>query len=131
VDFKKHQIGNDGCKQASDDRCCAMLKETPVRSSSASCVDTVLVPSHEEIATRAEALWRERGCPLGYDDELWLEAERHCYQRSNGPLEGENQVALCYPPSRLNLESDNAMGDVLEELNYLFPGQTGRETTSL
>jgi hypothetical protein len=131
VDFRKHQIGHDGCKQASDDRDCAMTKKTSVRSSSASYADTVLAPSHEEIATRAEALWRERGCPLGCDDELWLEAERHVYQRSNGPLEGENQVASSYTPSRLNLESDDAMGNVLEELDYLFPGPTGKETTSL
>jgi hypothetical protein len=91
----------------------------------------VWAPSHEEIATRAETLWRERGCPLGSDDELWLEAERHCYPRSNDPLEKKNQVALCYTPSRLNLESDDAMGNVLEELDYLYPGQTGKETTSL
>lgn len=30
---------------------------------------------HEEIARRAEQLWRERSCPAGSDDAIWLEAE--------------------------------------------------------
>ncbi|MBC8008765.1 MAG: DUF2934 domain-containing protein [Burkholderiales bacterium] len=41
-------------------------------------------PVHDEPATvdlkkvseRARALWRERGCPMGRDEEIWLEAER-------------------------------------------------------
>src|SRR3954471_1844828 len=30
---------------------------------------------HEEIARRAEKLWRDRNCPAGSDDAIWLEAE--------------------------------------------------------
>lgn len=30
---------------------------------------------HEEIARRAEQLWRERNCPAGSDQAIWLEAE--------------------------------------------------------
>lgn len=30
---------------------------------------------HEEIAQRAEKLWRERSCPAGSDEAIWLEAE--------------------------------------------------------
>jgi hypothetical protein len=30
---------------------------------------------HEQIAARAEKLWRERSCPAGSDDAIWLEAE--------------------------------------------------------
>jgi hypothetical protein len=37
------------------------------------------VPSHEEIVTRAAALWREKGCPQACDDEIWLEAERQLW----------------------------------------------------
>jgi hypothetical protein len=30
---------------------------------------------HEQIAARAEKLWRERNCPAGSDEAIWLEAE--------------------------------------------------------
>lgn len=30
---------------------------------------------HEEIARRAEKLWRDRSCPAGSDEAIWLEAE--------------------------------------------------------
>jgi hypothetical protein len=33
-------------------------------------------PDREVIAERARALWRERGCPVGRDEEIWLAAER-------------------------------------------------------
>lgn len=33
-------------------------------------------PTHAEIAGQAEHLWRSRGCPVGRDSEIWLEAER-------------------------------------------------------
>jgi hypothetical protein len=32
-------------------------------------------PTHEQIAQRAEAIWRKRGCPLGQDAQHWHEAE--------------------------------------------------------
>ncbi len=33
-------------------------------------------PTHEQITERAQAIWRERACPEGRDEEIWLEAER-------------------------------------------------------
>jgi hypothetical protein len=30
---------------------------------------------HEQIAARAEKLWRDRDCPAGSDEAIWLEAE--------------------------------------------------------
>ncbi len=30
---------------------------------------------HEQIAARAEKLWRDRNCPVGQDETIWLEAE--------------------------------------------------------
>jgi hypothetical protein len=30
---------------------------------------------HEEIKRRAEKIWRDRNCPAGNDDAIWLEAE--------------------------------------------------------
>jgi hypothetical protein len=32
-------------------------------------------PKHEDIATLAYALWQERGCPEGTQEENWLRAE--------------------------------------------------------
>ena len=32
-------------------------------------------PTHEQIAQRAEAIWRKRGRPAGQDEQNWLEAE--------------------------------------------------------
>jgi hypothetical protein len=31
--------------------------------------------AHEEIARRAETLWRQKGWPAGQDEAIWLEAE--------------------------------------------------------
>ena len=33
-------------------------------------------PSHESVTQRAQQIWRDRGCPSGADNEIWLEAER-------------------------------------------------------
>lgn len=33
-------------------------------------------PTHDEIATAAHSLWKDRGCPEGIDNEIWLEAEQ-------------------------------------------------------
>jgi len=72
--------------------------------------------SREEIAKRAEAIWREKGCPKGCDDEIWLEAERQL-----------GRTAAADPRSDFKRDS----GDMMEELNERFPGPGGKETTSL
>src|SRR5580698_9003493 len=41
--------------------------------------------AHDIIAERAQAIWRERGSPLGRDMEIWLEAERQLYARRPAP----------------------------------------------
>src|SRR5580700_5588024 len=67
------------CKPAPRDLIWPMKKKPPIRPpspSSASSPGAHLPPSHEEIARQAEALWREKGCPHGRDDEIWLEAEQ-------------------------------------------------------
>ena len=50
---------------------------------SASKLDT---PSHEEIAARAEEIYRQSGCVPGRDLENWVRAENELKQRleSNG-----------------------------------------------
>ncbi|MCE0498172.1 MAG: DUF2934 domain-containing protein [Methylacidiphilales bacterium] len=106
-----------------------MKKKTSAHSSSSSVSSAavVLAPSHDEIATRAEALWREKGCPQGCDDELWLEAERQLCRSPAFEGEERDRIALADPRFDFNRKSD----DLMEELNQRFPGQTGKETTSL
>jgi hypothetical protein len=87
-----------------------------------------LAPSHSEIATRAEALWREMGCPQGCDKQIWLAAERDlCRQLRLERQESDRRALL----EQLSLINNVKMEDVMEKLEELYPGQSGRETTSL
>ena len=86
-----------------------------------------LIPTHEEIATRAEALWQYKGCPQACDDEIWLEAERQLCRLP--ALEGDERARIALADPRFDFnQNDN---DLMEELNERFPGQIGKETTSL
>jgi hypothetical protein len=38
--------------------------------------EQILAPTHEQIAKRAQEIWRQRGCPHGQDKQHWLEAEQ-------------------------------------------------------
>ncbi len=75
----------------------------------------------------AEVLWRQRGCPSGRDDEIWLEAERQLRHVARIQQDADDEKALSDPLSRLDLKSDDVMG----ELEELFPDPSGKETTSL
>lgn len=45
--------------------------------------------SHEQIAARAEELWRQRGSPSGQNDAIWLEAEAELKAKSESkPVSG-------------------------------------------
>jgi hypothetical protein len=83
--------------------------------------------SHEEIARRAEALWREKGCPPGCDAEIWLEAERRMGEHRRQKRDERDEKAFANPRFLFN-QGD---GSMMDELNERFPGSTGRETTSL
>jgi hypothetical protein len=39
-------------------------------------VSSEIRPTHEGIAALAYALWQERGCPEGTQEEHWLRAEK-------------------------------------------------------
>jgi Protein of unknown function (DUF2934) len=56
-------------------------EETGAEPTSQTPIDVVSVPppSHEEIATRAYAIWMEQGRPEGKDQENWSEAERQLW----------------------------------------------------
>lgn len=40
---------------------------------------------HEEIARRAEQVWRSRGSPQGQDEAIWLEAEKQLHAEAAPP----------------------------------------------
>src|SRR5215204_6259088 len=42
-------------------------------------------PSHEEVARRAEEIWKAQGCPTDRDTEIWFEAERQLSSRTATP----------------------------------------------
>jgi len=86
-----------------------------------------VAPSHEGIAVEAERLWRQEGCPKDRDEAIWLEAERQLAQEARTCRNEQDEKALSDPISRLDLKSDDVMG----ELEELFPAQTGKEPTSL
>lgn len=106
-----------------------MKKKTSVSPSPSSTASGVAVKarSHDEIATRAAALWREKGCPQGCDDALWLEAERQLRRSPSFEEKERDRMALADPRFDLNRKSD----DLMRELNERFPGKTGKETTSI
>lgn len=93
--------------------------------STSSCVN--VAPSHEEIAAEAEVLWRQEGCPRDRDEAIWLDAERQLLRVARTYRNEQDEKALSDPLSRLDLKSDDVMG----ELEELFPAQTGKEPTSL
>jgi len=40
------------------------------------------VPTHEQIAQCARAIWQSKGCPVGQDEQNWREAETQLRSRS-------------------------------------------------
>jgi hypothetical protein len=103
------------------------MKATTLNTVPTSCANDALAPSHEEIAVEAEVLWRQKGCPENCDEEIWLEAERQLFHVAKTHRDERDEKAFSDPLSRLDNKSDGVMG----ELEELYPGQTGRETTSL
>jgi hypothetical protein len=85
-------------------------------------------PSHDEIAARAEELWRERGCPHGQSTEIWLEAEQQLLRGATG--RGKMGYGVASEDRPMRLDSD-AKRPLEEELDERFPDDTGREPTSL
>jgi hypothetical protein len=49
----------------------AHIATIPISAAIASCK-----LSHDQIAQRAKTIWQARGCPLGQDQQNWLEAEK-------------------------------------------------------
>lgn len=100
---------------------------TPSASSSKTSAAPNQPPNHALIAAKAEALWRQRGRPIGADLEIWLDAERQLKLAGRCWRMKRDMKALSNPIPRLNLRR----GGVVGELEDLFPRDTGRSTTSL
>jgi len=47
----------------------------PKKNTIAAAAKPTRTPTHDEISTRARALWEAKGRPAGRDEEIWLEAE--------------------------------------------------------
>ncbi|HEY1765578.1 MAG TPA: DUF2934 domain-containing protein [Opitutaceae bacterium] len=66
------------------------------------------IPTRDQIAAKAESLWRDMGQPESRDEEIWLEAERQLRRtpvpRTLGradPEERMDELEAAYPdPSR-------------------------------
>lgn len=54
----------------------------PIQDISQSKTSKIVTPVHEEIAMRAYEIYRERGCPQGQSEEIWLQAEKEVKNRS-------------------------------------------------
>jgi len=92
-----------------------------------SAPDTRLTSAHREIATKAEALWRGKGCPPERDAEIWLEAESQIGAKHRLERDDRDEKAFADPHFLFH----SGGGIVMDQLNELFPASTGRETTSL
>jgi len=64
---------------------------------------------------------------MGRDETIWLEAERQLLQVARTYRNKQDKKVLSNPLSRLDLNSD----EVMDELEELFPAQSGKEPTSL
>lgn len=55
----------------------------------------------EEIARRAEQLWRERNCPAGSDEAIWLEAESELQAKAESqPVSGTESRPYVDEPAK-------------------------------
>ena len=103
------------------------MKTTTLDTLSPCPANAGLAPSHQEVATRAEMLWRQKGCPQGCDEEIWLTAERDLLRRRPFERDDADKIERADPGLKFGRIRDSLMG----ELDERFPGATGKETTSL
>jgi hypothetical protein len=94
------------------------LPPAPVPNSSA----------HAVVAARAEALWREQGCPHGRDLEHWLEAERQLGRPLPTPKGDDlEKRSADFSPD----EGDSMKNDVDKALDQMGSIRGQRSATSL
>ncbi|HVU32962.1 MAG TPA: DUF2934 domain-containing protein [Opitutaceae bacterium] len=58
---------------------------------------------HDQIAARAQRLWRERNCPINQDDAIWLEAESQLQAEAESrPVSGTPSRPYVNEPAHSN-----------------------------
>ena len=65
-------------------------------------------PSHEQIAARAELLWKAKGSPSGSDEEIWLEAERQLADEARETLSDTSKISSEAPNPAMGSQSSAA-----------------------
>jgi hypothetical protein len=102
---------------------CGAMKATP-------SAPALPPPTREQIAALAYAIWQDRGCPIGNDLDIWLEAERQLQDESSGrrSLAADDIPAAPGDPDR-----DPAVdgGEVEAELDRIAAPPAPRSPTSL
>jgi Protein of unknown function (DUF2934) len=63
-------------------------------------------PTREQVATRAELLWKAKGSPHGQDEQIWLEAERQLFDEAREILGDAGEGSSSEPIDRSKLSSE-------------------------
>jgi hypothetical protein len=85
---------------------------------------------HDVIARRAEKLWRDRNCPAGSDDAIWLEAESQLQAESESkPVAGTPSRPYTDEPAQ-NVRSQTKSRDPAEQGAQTRSGTEGKSKQS-
>ncbi len=78
-------------------------------SRSTSPVPASRPPTREQIHALAHELWKDRGCPVGRDLEIWLDAERQLGGNATASREGERIDPNTSEAARIEREMDRVI----------------------
>src|SRR5947209_6885256 len=79
-------------------------------------------PSREQIALRAELLWKAQGSPTGRDEQIWLEAERQLFD--------EARELITQPAEKLSQEEIRTpQAPASDSAEQMSPKRTGSSST--
>lgn len=67
-------------------------------------------PTHEQVALRAELLWKARGSPSGRDEEIWLEAERQLFDEARELIVDTPAAAKTEEPEKTRVMGEASRG---------------------
>jgi hypothetical protein len=71
----KSELSASARPQQGPPSCVATAKPAEQNGGGIATIALKAVPSRPQIAERATAIWRTKGCPRGQDVQNWLEAE--------------------------------------------------------
>jgi len=105
------------------------MKSNTRKAASRISASSVRTPTHQEITALAETLWIERNRPLDADVEIWLEAERQLGRPQLA--KAQKGIVSGHLVDTGPFSDASRDGSLMGQLDQLYPGATGRETTSL